>query len=138
MLRGLTTARFHANDLAAAKQWYVELLGMEPYFVRPGYVEFRLGDHQHELGLLDSSYAGALGGDGATDPNPAGVVVYWHVDDVSATLEQLLSMGAKQHEAPRDFGQGFVGACVVDPFGNLLGIMYNPHYLEVLSATGDA
>jgi hypothetical protein len=25
-------------------------------------------------------------------------------------------------------------ASVVDPFGNILGIMYNPHYLEVQAA----
>ena len=25
-------------------------------------------------------------------------------------------------------------AAVVDPFGNVLGIMHNPHYLEVLAA----
>jgi hypothetical protein len=24
---------------------------------------------------------------------------------------------------------------VVDPFGNVLGIMYNPHYLEVLDSS---
>jgi predicted enzyme related to lactoylglutathione lyase len=63
--------------------------------------------------------------------------VYWHVDDVPATLDRLQSMGAKQHEVPRDFGEGFVGASVVDPFGNILGIMYNPHYLEVLGSTRD-
>jgi hypothetical protein len=27
---------------------------------------------------------------------------------------------------------------VVDPFGNILGIMYNPHYLEVLGAARKA
>jgi hypothetical protein len=27
---------------------------------------------------------------------------------------------------------------VVDPFGNVLGIMYNPHYLEVLGSTREA
>ncbi len=32
-----------------------------------------------------------------------------------------------------DFGGGFVGASVVDPFGNVLGVMYNPHYLEILA-----
>ena len=26
-------------------------------------------------------------------------------------------------------------ASVVDPFGNVLGIMYNPHYVEVLGPT---
>ena len=58
--------------------------------------------------------------------------MYWHVDDVAATLERLSAMGAKELEAPRDFGEGFIGASVVDPFGNLLGVMYNPHYLDIL------
>ena len=37
-----------------------------------------------------------------------------------------------EHERPQDRGQGFVTATVVDPFGNLLGVMYNPHYVEVV------
>jgi predicted enzyme related to lactoylglutathione lyase len=130
MLRGLTTISFWAADLAAAKQWYAELLGIEPYFERPGYVEFRLGDYQHELGLIDSRYAPA-----GSASEPGGAVVYWHVDDVQAAFERLLSLGAKQYEAPRERGPGFVTASVIDPFGNILGIMYNRHYLEVLEAT---
>jgi hypothetical protein len=31
-----------------------------------------------------------------------------------------------------------VTAAVVDPFGNVLGVMYNPHYLAVLQASGRA
>ena len=34
-----------------------------------------------------------------------------------------------------DRGHGFVTASVVDPFGNILGFMNNPHYLEVLGDT---
>ncbi|MFD1631022.1 hypothetical protein [Pseudopedobacter beijingensis] len=26
---------------------------------------------------------------------------------------------------------GFVTAAVIDPFGNILGLMYNPHYLDM-------
>jgi predicted enzyme related to lactoylglutathione lyase len=127
-LRGLSTVSFYAADHAAAKKWYAELLGIEPYFDRPGYFEFRLGDYQHELGVIDSRYAphGSAAG-------PAGAVVFWHVDDVTATLEKLLAMGANEHEAPTDRGEGFITASVIDPFGNILGIMYNPHYLEVLA-----
>ncbi len=44
MLRGFATISFWADDLEAAKKWYAELLGVEPYFERPGYCEFRLGD----------------------------------------------------------------------------------------------
>ncbi|MDI6678197.1 VOC family protein [Bacillus wiedmannii] len=129
-LRGLTTVSFWTDDLAAAKKWYAELLGIEPYFERPGYTEFRLGDYQHELGLIDSRYAP----DGSAT-GPAGAVVYWHVDNVTATFKNLLSMGAKEYEAPTERGKGFITASVVDPFGNILGIMYNQHYLDVLDST---
>src|SRR5262245_8273650 len=128
MLRGLTTVSFWAADLAAAKQWYTKLLGIEPYFERPGYIEFRLGDYQHELGIIDSRYAPNPAATG-----PAGAIVYWHVDDLDAMYNKLLSMGAQAYEPPTKRGPGFVTASVVDPFGNILGIMQNQHYLEVLS-----
>jgi predicted enzyme related to lactoylglutathione lyase len=138
MLRGLTTISFWADDLAAAKQWYSELLGIEPYFERPdsanpAYIEFRLGDYQHELGIIDHAYApqGAAAA-------PGGAVVYWHVNDVSATLEELLAMGAKEYQPLTHREAGFITAAVVDPFGNILGVMYNPHYLEVLGSIGKA
>jgi predicted enzyme related to lactoylglutathione lyase len=132
MLRGLTTVRFHTTDLEAAERWYTELLGTDPYFRRPGYAEFRIGDYEHELGLLDSKYVDVLGAhDGAPT---AGAVVYWHVDDVHSALDRLLSLGATEHEPVREFGDGFVGAAVVDPFGNILGIMQNRHYLDILAA----
>jgi predicted enzyme related to lactoylglutathione lyase len=127
MLRGLTTVSFWAADLPAAKNWYTELLGVEPYFERPGYAEFRLGDYQHELGLIDSRYAPAGSGTG-----PSGAVVYRHVDDVSATLTRLLPLGAKEYQPLTDRGAGFVTAAVTDPCGNILGFMHNPHYLDVL------
>jgi predicted enzyme related to lactoylglutathione lyase len=128
MLRGLATVNLWADDLEAAKGWYAELLGIAPYFERPGYAEFRIGDYQHELGLIDSRYA-----PDASATGPAGAIVYWHVDDVAATLERLLSMGASEYEALTHRGdKGFITASVVDPFGNILGVMRNPHYLEVL------
>lgn len=39
-----------------------ELLGIEPYFARPdselpAYIEFRIDDYQHELGIIDSKYS---------------------------------------------------------------------------------
>ena len=133
MLRGMATVTYWAADHAAAKQWYTDLLGIEPYFERPGYAEFRIGDYQHELGLIDSRYAPEGSATG-----PGGAILYWHVDDVAATLERLLSMGAREYEALTHRGEGFVTASVVDPFGNVLGVMYNPHYLEVLGSTRGA
>ena len=134
MLRGMATVNYLAADHAAAKQWYTDLLGLPPYFERPGYAEFRVGDYQHELGLIDARYA--PDGHGA---GPGGAVLHWHVDDVGAALERLLSMGAQEHQPVTDWGPaGFVTASVVYPFGNVLGIMYNPHYVEVLGSTKEA
>jgi hypothetical protein len=45
-------------------------------------------------------------------------------------------MGATEHERPQDRGQGFVTATVIDPFGNIFGVMYNPHYVEIFGAKG--
>jgi predicted enzyme related to lactoylglutathione lyase len=137
MLRGLTTVAYQADDLAAARQWYTEFLGIEPYFNRPEYIEFRLGDYEHEFGILNGKLREAVGLAPAASPTPTGAIVYWHVDDIEATVERLVQLGAKQVQAPRDFGEGFIGATVQDPFGNVLGLMHNPHYLAVLNGDSD-
>jgi predicted enzyme related to lactoylglutathione lyase len=134
MLRGLSTVSFFADDIMTAQAWYAELLGIEPYFVRPvqgtpAYVEFRIGDYRHELGIIDSRFAPR----GQPDKT-AGAVIYWHVDDVRGAYDRLISMGATAYEEPVERGPGFVTASVIDPFGNILGVMYNQHYLEVLGS----
>ena len=137
ILRGVATISFWAAEaeMEAAKRWYTELLGLEPYFERSGpdgrlaYMEFRLGDYQHELGLINRNYAP----EGAT-AGPGGAIVYWHVDDIAATLEKVTARGATEYEPLTKRGEGFITASVVDPFGNILGLMYNPHYLEILNS----
>jgi predicted enzyme related to lactoylglutathione lyase len=134
ILRGVATISFWADDIKAAREWYSELLGIEPYFQRPdakhpAYIEFRIGDYENELGIIDNSYApkGAKTG-------PAGSVIFWHVDDIETTLKKVKKMGAKEYEPLTKREAGFVTASVVDPFGNILGLMYNPHYLEIAEA----
>ncbi|MBF6627163.1 MAG: VOC family protein [Proteiniphilum sp.] len=129
-LRGLSTVSFYADDHEKAKTWYTEILGMEPYFNVPGYSEFRLGDFQHELGIIDRKYAPK---DSATEIG--GAIAYWHVDDLQETVDLLISKGAKLYEPMIDRSgekMTFVTASVIDPFGNILGIMTNEHYLEIL------
>jgi predicted enzyme related to lactoylglutathione lyase len=139
MLRGFATVSYYAEDIEAAKAWYADLLGIEPYFSVPGpngeiaYYEFRVGDYEDELGLIDASFAPP----GARD-KPGGAIIFWHVDDLQGSYERLQAMGATAYEPPIERGPGFVTASVVDPFGNILGIMYNAHYLETLKAVGKA
>ncbi|OSY40629.1 hypothetical protein C8E95_2676 [Pseudonocardia autotrophica] len=90
MSRGFTTINFYVDDALEAVEWYGEVLGLKPYFAQPSidepaYVEFRVGDHDAELGLISSRYRPAGHGAG----RPAGAVMYGHVDDVSAAVERL-------------------------------------------------
>lgn len=132
MLRGLCTINYYAADLTAAKQWYSDLLGVEPYYQRPGYIEFRIGDYQAELGIIDRQYYHG----GPDAPNkPAGAITFWHVDDINATLERITGLGGTVYIPPRDFGNNFIVAAALDPFGNIVGVMENPHYLAMVNAT---
>lgn len=136
MLRGFATITYVTDDIPAAVAWYTELLGVEPYFRNPedgppAYVEFRIGDHQDELGLLDSRFAPQ-----PRSTTPGGAVTFWHVDDVTAAVDRMVAMGATLYEPITPRSAGFVTASVVDPFGNVIGVMYNPHYLEVLGKVG--
>lgn len=127
MLKGLSTIRYHAADLEAAKSWYTEFLGIEPYFQVPGYLEFRLGPLQSELGIMQHP-----------KPVAEGVVMYWAVDDLEQTVARLEELGATVKEPIRAFGDiGFRAAAVVDPFGNLIGVMENPHYESILQTVGN-
>jgi catechol 2,3-dioxygenase-like lactoylglutathione lyase family enzyme len=135
MLRGFATVSFYATDMHAAREWYTEFLGLEPYYAvpnadDPAYLEWRFGDFQCELGIVDARYAKQT-----VTGGPAGAVIHWHVDDLEGTLDRLLSLGATVLEPITERGQnsGFRTAFVTDPFGNIIGIMNNPHYLEILA-----
>ncbi len=60
------------------------------------------------------------------------------MDDVEGSFERLLTLGASVHEKPIERGPGFVTASVVDPFGNILGVMFNQHYLDILDSRTEA
>jgi len=115
---GLRTVIYRTPDLDKAKAWYSRVLGIAPYFDQPFYVGFSVGGY--ELGLdPDSS---------STPVASGGVIVYWGVSDASAALERLLSLGATGRTAVQDVGEGIRVATVLDPFGNVLGIIENPHF----------
>ncbi len=116
MLQGLRTVIYGVADLPRAKQWYAAAFGVQPYFDQAFYVGFNIGGY--ELGL-DPNAAVAVG---------AGVVAYWGVENIQQEFDRLLQLGATSHSAVRDVGGDIQVASVVDPFGNILGIIYNPHF----------
>jgi len=117
MLQGLRTAIYHVDDLERAKEWYGEVLGKEPYFDEPFYVGFNVGGF--ELGVQP---------DGSTSRSNTGVVAYWGVDDADSAFARLLELGATERTGVQDVGDGIRLASVLDPFGNVFGIIENPHF----------
>ncbi|HSJ09466.1 MAG TPA: VOC family protein [Longimicrobiales bacterium] len=117
-LLGLRSGIHHVADLDAAKRWYADLLGTQPYFDEPFYVGFDVGGY--ELGLNPDT--------SKVQPGRGGAVLYWGVTDADAVFARLLELGATEVEAVSDVGGGIRVAIVEDPFGNLLGIIENPHF----------
>jgi len=117
MFKGLRTTIYHVGDLDRAKQWYAELLGVQPYFDQPYYVGFNIGGY--ELGL-DPDMTGVEAG--------SNMVAYWGVDDAGAAYSHAMECGAEPYGEVRDVGEGIRVATVRDPFGNVFGIIENPHF----------
>jgi lactoylglutathione lyase len=115
---GLRTVGYKVSDLAKAKAWYTQVLGINPYFDEVFYVGFSVAGY--ELGLVPDELGNSTKADGVT--------AYWGVEDVQATYNRLLALGATAHEEPTDVGGDIVVAAVKDPWGNVFGIIYNPHF----------
>jgi predicted enzyme related to lactoylglutathione lyase len=115
MFSGLRTTIYPAPDLAAAKKWYAEVLGVKPYFDQPFYVGFTVGGF--ELGLIPDA-----------TPGTDGVQALWGVADAEAVYTRLIALGATELESVTEVGHGIKVASVQDPFGNRLGIIENPNF----------
>jgi len=115
MIQGLRTVIYPVTDLASAKAWYNDVLSSTPYFDEPFYVGYAVGGF--ELGLIPD---GAPGTDGA--------VAYWGVADIAAEFARMQALAAEVHDPVTDVGGGIKVAALKDPFGNLFGLIENPHF----------
>jgi predicted enzyme related to lactoylglutathione lyase len=102
---------YPVRDLDASKALFTALLGTEPYMDKPYYVGFRIGDQ--ELGLNPQGH-----GQGMTGP-----VGYIAVDDIKASLQSLLELGAQVQQDVNEVGGGKVTAVVTDADGNPIGLI---------------
>ena len=113
-LLGLRTLIYPTNDLDTDKDWWSDTLGIKPYFDQPFYVGFDVGGY--ELGL---------------DPNANmtdGPRTYFGVDNVNEAVDHFVRRGCVIHEPVTETGDDIVVATVKRPNGQLLGLIYNPHF----------
>lgn len=112
MFLGLRTVIYPAPDLAAAKQWWTSVLGIEPYFDEQFFVGFNPGGY--ELGLNPNA-------------DPAnGAVSYWGVANADAAFAVLLDSGATVVEPIEEVGDGIRLGAVREPSGAIVGVIENP------------
>lgn len=114
---GLRTVIYRVPDLNEAKKWYEEAFAKPPYFDEPFYVGFEIGGY--ELGLLPE-HDNQKKGDS--------VEAYWGVEDIEKEHQRLVKLGAKPHTDISDVGGGIKVATLTDPWDNVVGIIFNPHF----------
>lgn len=115
---GLRTTIYRVDDIEKAKIWYEEAFGVNPYFDEPFYVGFNIGGY--ELGLQPEEKP-------STEKTES-VVSYWGVDNIEKVYQHLIENGAIENEKPRNVGGNIMTATVKDPWGNVIGIIYNPEF----------
>ena len=115
---GLRTAGYKVGDINEAKAWYTKAFEKEPYFDEPFYVGFNIGGF--ELGLMPEKEA-------TTDKKDS-VLTYWGVQNIQKQYDRLLKLGAAPHEEPTNVGGELMVASVKDPWGNIIGIIFNPYF----------
>jgi len=117
-MKGLRTVIYKVTNLDKAKRWFSNAFETEPYFDEIFYIGFSIGGY--ELGLLPD--------DSEPDSKSDNVLAYWGVDDIQSKYNRLLDLGASEHRAPENVGGEIMTATVVDPWGNVIGLIYNPEF----------
>lgn len=115
---GLRTTIYKVGNIAEAKEWYSKAFEAFPYFDEAYYVGFNIGGY--ELGLQPEKVP--------TANKPESVVTYWGVNDIMYSYKRLIKLGATDNEKPFNVGGEIMTATVKDPYGNILGLIYNPEF----------
>lgn len=118
-IQGLRTSIYKVNDLEKAKEWYSKVLEIQPYFNETFYVGFNV--QGYELGLIPDNHDDIK-------HKSENINVYWGVDNINESFKKLIDLGATEFEKPHDVGGNIQTASVKDPWNNIFGIIYNPHF----------
>lgn len=118
LMLGLRTTIYMVSDIVEATEWYSKAFNTKPYFNKPFYVGFNIGGY--ELGLQSEKRD--------INSKTENVFSYWGVADIQEAYNHLINLGATKHEAPNNVGDDIMVASLYDPWKNIIGIIYNPHF----------
>lgn len=115
---GLRTVVYKVDELKKATDWYSRVFDTSPYFEELFYVGFNIAGYELGLEPVEKNSI-----DIGTNE-----ISYWGVTDVQKSYQRMLDLGATSHEEPQNVGGDIVTASVTDPWGNVIGIIYNPEF----------
>jgi predicted enzyme related to lactoylglutathione lyase len=115
---GLRATIYKVSDIQRATEWYSNAFEANPYYNETYYVGFKIKGY--ELGLQPE--------DNPNFNKIESVVSYWGVEKIQATFDRLIELAATENEKPYSVGGDLMTATVKDPFGNVIGLIYNPHF----------
>ena len=115
---GLRTAIYRVSDMSAAKEWYAKVFETQPYFDQPFYAGFNIGGF--ELGLQPQEVP--------VSDKKESVVAYWGVKEIYKEYNKFIEAGATEYEKPSEVGEGIIVATLKDPWENIIGLIFNPHF----------
>ena len=101
-----------------AKEWYQKAFNTEPYFNEPFYVGFNIGGY--ELGIMPEEIP--------TTDKVEGSVAYWGVKHINEAQQYFIDCGATVDQEPTNVGGETLVASIKDPWGNIIGLIYNPEF----------
>ncbi|MEY3240192.1 MAG: hypothetical protein RIR11_1630 [Bacteroidota bacterium] len=84
---GLRTTIYKVSDIQKAAEWYSNAFETIPYYNEPYYVGFNIKGY--ELGLQPE--------DNPTFDKVESVVSYWGVENIQATFDRLIELGATEN-----------------------------------------
>jgi predicted enzyme related to lactoylglutathione lyase len=112
-MKDVSLVIYPVADLTAAKRFFRELVGADPYADSPQYVGYKSGDM--EIGLIPNR-----------DQRESGALAYWTVSDIAASVKALEAAGGTVVQPITDVGYGLLVASVKDPNGATVGLRQPP------------
>lgn len=108
----IDTIIIFTENLEALAKFYQEGFGLGPYEEAPGHMGLRLGsiyfglDHVQKKEEFGNS-----------------ITIWFAVNDIKATYDRLLSLGARERYAPNRKPWGDIVGSIFDPDGNVVGLV---------------
>jgi len=109
----LETVIIFTTQMEALAEFYEQALDIGPYESAPNHLGCQVGPVYFGFDQVEKNRKGYA---------PGSITVWFTVDDIQATFDRLVALGAEVRYPPTQKPWGALLASVEDPDGNILGL----------------